>query len=150
MTTGHVIAPAGAPLPARWGLVVLALLVAVWALAACSGGRTGDDLHIRIHNATGRDISKFWLGAGSGAGGPGSQAYGTIPDGATTRYRGLKAQFGSYSNFNFITQDGERFIGSTVANDLIGEFALEPGYYTFVLTLDDDTCVVTINRDGAP
>ncbi|QLQ06640.1 MAG: hypothetical protein HZY76_11720 [Anaerolineae bacterium] len=70
-------------------------------------------------------------GRGSGAGGPGSQAYGAIADGETTPYRGLKAQFGSYSNFNFITQDGERFIGSTVANDLIGEFALEPGYYTF-------------------
>lgn len=150
MTTGHVIAPAGTPLPARWGLVVLALLVAVWALAACGGGRAGDDLHIRIHNATGRDISKFWLGAGSGAGGPGSQAYGAIADGETTRYRGLKAQFGSYSNFNFITQDGERFIGSTVANDLIGEFTLEPGYYTFELTLVDGAAAVTINQDATP
>ena len=150
MTTDHVTVASGAPLQIRWGLVALALLVAAWALAACGGAREEDDLHIRIHNATGVDITKFWLGAGSGAGGPRSQAYGAIADGATTRYRNRKAMFGTYSNFNFIAVDGRRFVGSTVSHERIGQFTLAPGYYTFVLTLAGDTIVVTINQDAAP
>lgn len=150
MMTGQANTPSWLLPQARRGLIVLTLLVVVWALVAC--GRSGEDekLHIRIHNATGADIAKFWLGAGEGAGGPRSQAYGAIADGETTRYRSRSATFGSYSNYNFITADGRRFVGSTVAKELIGTFALEPGYYTFELTMLDGEVVVTILQDETP
>jgi hypothetical protein len=108
---------------------------------------SSDRLHIRIRNESGLDITAFWLGAGSGAGGPGSRAYGEILSGATTPYRSLKPEFGSYSNYNFITEDGKRYVGSTVANELIGQAVLEPGYYTFAYTIVDNRAVVTMIPD---
>ncbi len=118
-------------------------LAILCVLNSCTA-MNNEQLHIRIHNATDTDMTAFWLGAGSGAGGPGSRAYGAIARGETTPYRRLKAQFGAYSNYNFITKDGTRFVGSTVANDLIGKMELEPGYYTFVYTVVDHQAVVTI------
>lgn len=133
---------------ARRSAAIWSALAILWLLNSCTG-MNSEHIHIRIHNATGMDITAFWLGAGSGAGGPGSRAYGVIARGQTTPYRRLKAQFGSYSNYNFITEDGKRFVGSTVANDLIGKMVLEPGYYTFVYTVVDHKAVVTINQDEA-
>lgn len=116
----------------RGRAAVCAALSILFVLTACSPMNT-NRIHIRIQNASPVDITDFWLGAGSGAGGPGSRAYGAIPSGATTPYRSLKAEFGYYSNYNFITADGQRFVGSTIPVDLIGRMTLEPGYYTFVI-----------------
>lgn len=151
MTTSNGGSSSWISRPARWRLVTLALLIALCVLTACGRDTEDDRLHIRIHNATGLDINKFWLGTGSGAGGPPSQAYGAIADGETTRYRSRQTTFGSYSNFNFIAADGRRFLGTTIAAyDRIGQFTLEPGYYTFVLTRIDPEIVVTIHQDEAP
>lgn len=133
---------------ARRSIAVWGALAILFVLTSCTA-MNSEQLHIRIHNATDMDITAFWLGAGSGAGGPGSRAYGAIARGQTTPYRRLKAQFGAYSNYNFITEDGRRFVGSTVANDLIGKVVLEPGHYTFVYTVVDNMAVVTINQDDA-
>lgn len=133
---------------ARRSAAVWSALAILFVLTSCTA-MNSEHIHIRIHNATDMDITDFWLGAGSGAGGPGSRAYGAIARGQTTPYRRLKAQFGSYSNYNFITEDGRRFVGSTVANDLIGKVVLEPGYYTFVYTVVHNMVVVTINQDEA-
>ncbi|MEI2692971.1 MAG: hypothetical protein V9H69_25960 [Anaerolineae bacterium] len=107
-----------------------------------------EQLHIRIQNASDADIQGFWLGAGSGAGGPGSRAYGAIARGQTTPYRRLKAQFGSYSNYNFITEEGQRFVGSPISADLIGSVTLDPGYYTFVIDISDGNAVLQIVPDA--
>ncbi len=133
---------------ARRSAAIWSAFAILWLLNSCTD-MNSEHIHIRIHNATDMDITAFWLGAGSGAGGPGSRAYGAIARGQTTPYRRLKAQFGAYSNYNFITQEGQRFVGSTVANDLIGKMVLEPGYYTFVYTVVDSEAVVTINQDEA-
>ncbi|MBE2236020.1 MAG: hypothetical protein IAE85_21190 [Anaerolinea sp.] len=134
---------------ARRGVAIWAALMILWALTSCTA-MNNQQLHIRIDNATDTDITAFWLGAGSGAGGPGSRAYGAIDRGQITPYRSLKAQFGSYSNYNFITEEGKRFVGSTVANELIGQVALEPGYYTLVLTIVGDKAMVTIRPEETP
>ncbi len=116
------------------------------AIGACAA-RSLDRIHIRIRNESAVDIASFWLGAGSGAGGPGSRAYGSILSGAITPYRTLKPEFGSYSNYNFITKDGRRFVGSSFANDLVGQVALEPGHYTFVFRITDDVAESQIIRE---
>jgi hypothetical protein len=134
--------------PGRHSVAVWGALATLFVLTSCTA-MNSEHINIRIQNATDTDIAAFWLGAGSGAGGPGSRAYGAIARGQTTPYRRLKAQFGTYSNFNFITKDGKRFVGSTVANDLIGKMELEPGYYTFVYTVVENKAVVTINQDEA-
>lgn len=92
-------------------------------------------LEVRIHNATGSDLRGFWLGAGSGFGGPGSRAYGSILSGATTPYRSLRATYGAYSNYNFTTVSGQQFVGSTLPNELIGRQELAPGRYTFSVSI---------------
>jgi hypothetical protein len=130
--------------------IALGCALAILCVLTSCTAMNSEHLHIRIHNATDTDITAFWLGAGSGAGGPGSRAYGAIARGRTTPYRRLKAQFGAYSNYNFIAADGTRSVGSTVAYDLVGKMELEPGYYTFVYTVVDSKAVVTIVQDEAP
>ncbi len=122
---------------------VLAALSILFVLTACSPMNT-NRIHIRIQNASPVDITDFWLGAGSGAGGPGSRAYGAIPSGKTTPYRSLKAEFGYYSNYNFITADGQRFVGSTIPVDQIGRMTLEPGYYSFVIDTSGRSAMLQI------
>ena len=116
------------------------------AITSC-GPMSSSRINIRIRNESDIDITNLWLGAGSGAGGPGSRAYGDIRSGETTPYRSLKPEFGSYSNYNFVTADGRRFVGSTFANDLIGQVALEPGYFTFAFTIVDNHAVVAILQE---
>ena len=110
---------------------------------------TSSRLHIRIRNASALDLENFWLGAGSGAGGPGTRAYGSIAAGETTPYRAIKAQFGAYSNYNFFTTDRQRFIGSPFAAETFGQITLSPGRYTFVLTIDGDAAHIEIVPDPA-
>lgn len=126
--------------------VVLAVLSIFWALTSCAAS-DNEVLHVRIYNATDADMTAFWLGAGSGYGGPGSRAYGAIARGQTTPYRRLKAHFGSYSNYNFLIPSGRRYLGSVVSNDLIGRFSLTPGYYTFVITIEDEKARLEIVHD---
>lgn len=128
-------------------LRVCAALSTLFVLTACSLMNT-NRIHIRIQNAIQADITNFWLGAGSGAGGPGSRAYGAIPSGATTPYRSLKAEFGYYSNYNFITADGQRFVGSTIPVDQIGRMTLEPGYYTFIINTSGSGAILQIVADA--
>ena len=133
-----------------WKRVVAWTVLMILPLAITSCGlMSSSRINIRIRNNSDIDISNFWLGAGSGAGGPGSRAYGDIRGGATTPYRSLKPEFGSYSNYNFVTADGRRFVGSTFANDLIGQVALEPDYYTFVFTIVDNKAAIQIIREKA-
>jgi hypothetical protein len=131
---------------ARRGVAVWAALAIVWALTSCTT-MNNEQIHIRIRNATDTDMTAFWLGAGSGAGGPGSRAYGAIARAETTPYRSLKAQFGAYSNYNFLAASGRRYMGSVVPSNMFGRFALDPGYYTFVLTIDRDTSQLEIVHD---
>lgn len=125
---------------------VCAALSILFVLTACSP-MNPNRIHIRIQNASPVDITDFWLGAGSGAGGPGSRAYGAIPSGATTPYRSLKAEFGYYSNYNFITADGQRFVGSTIPVDQIGRVTLDPGYYSFVIDTSGRSDLLQIVAD---
>ena len=127
-------------------LTVWVMLAACCLLVSCSA-RNSEQLHVRIQNASETDIKAFWLGAGSGSGGPGSRAFGSIPSGQTTDYHRLKAEFGSYSNYNFITEDGNHFSGSVIANEDIGIVELEPGSYTFVVTIVENTAYITILMD---
>jgi len=131
----------------RGRAAVCAALSILFVLTACNPMNT-NRIHIRIQNASPVDITDFWLGAGSGAGGPGSRAYGAIPRGATTHYRSLKAEFGYYSNYNFITADGQRFVDSTIPVDLIGRTTLEPGYYTFVINTSGRSATLQIVADA--
>lgn len=130
----------------RCGVAAWAALAMLLALTSCTP-MNNEQIHIRIHNATDTDITAFWLGAGSGAGGPGSRAYGALARGQITPYRSLKAQFGSYSNYNFLTASGRRYLGSVVPSNMFGRFALDPGYYTFVLTTDGDAAQLEIVHD---
>lgn len=129
--------------------IVLVFVLAVFVLTSCNA-MNANRLHIRIQNTSSSDISDFWLGAGSGAGGPGSRSFGAIASGATTPYRALKAEFGLYSNYNFLTTEGQRFIGTTFPNELFGKVELEPGYYTFVLSTSGDATSLEIVTDPAP
>ncbi|MER2599634.1 MAG: hypothetical protein ABTQ73_08945 [Caldilineales bacterium] len=109
-----------------------------------------DRIHIRLQNDSAVDLENFWLGAGSGAGGPGSRAFGAVAAGETTPYRAIKAEFGAYSNYNFITADRQRFLGSPFDQATFGQVTLSPGYYTFVLTISGDAASVAIVSDSAP
>lgn len=131
---------------ARRGVAVWTALALLWPLTACTA-KNDEQIHIRIQNATDADITAFWLGAGSGAGGSGSHAYGAIARGDTTPYRRLKAQFGSYSNYNFLAASGQRYLGSVVSTDLFGQFSLAPGHYTFVITIEADVTRLEIVPD---
>ena len=130
-------------------LVVCALLLTLVLLTSCTTMNT-ERLHIRIQNATDIAIDNFWLGAGSGAGGPGSRSFGAMAAGETTAYRTIKPEFGAYSNYNFLTADGQRFIGSPFAWETFGEVTLAAGYYTFVLAISGDVSTITIVEDAAP
>lgn len=136
-------------LPGATSPLVLVFFLAIFVLTSCNA-MNANRLHIRIQNTSSSDISDFWLGAGSGAGGPGSRSFGAIASGATTPYRALKAEFGLYSNYNFLTTDGQRFIGTSFPNDLFGKVELEPGYYTFVVSTSGDTTSLEIVTDPAP
>ena len=133
---------------ARWSRVLAwtVLLILPLAITSC-GLMSSSRINIRIRNESEINITNFWLGAGSGAGGPGSRAYGDIRSGATTPYRSLRPEFGSYSKYNFVTSDGKRFLGSTFANDLVGQVSLEPGYYTFAVTIVDNQAMTQIIRE---
>lgn len=108
---------------------------------------TPSRLHIRIHNTSTVDLENFWLGAGAGAGGPGTRAFGPIAAGEITPYRAIKAQFGAYSNYNFFTADRRRFIGSPFDQATFGEETLASGHYTFVLDLSGDSAHIEIVPD---
>lgn len=129
-------------------LALAALTLVLLAGAGCAG-ESDDQLHIRIRNASPLDIDGFWLGTGSGAGGPSSRAYGEIAAGETTRYRTRKAQFGYYSNFNLVTADGQRFLG-VFPREQVGTIDLEPGYYTFVFRVEAGRGLLEVVRDAAP
>lgn len=121
-------------------LVVLAL-----AAAGCAAG-AGDQLHIRIRNDSAVDIKGFWLGTGSGAGGPSSRSYGEIAAGETTRYRTRQAEYGYYSNYNLVTTDGTRYLG-TFPLEQVGGTQLDPGYYTFVFHIAGGRGMLEVIRD---
>lgn len=139
--------PAWPTVVVHLGLRLLLILTLI-TLTSCNAMNT-DRIHIRIHNTTQVDLENFWLGAGSGAGGPGSRAFGPIAAGETTQYRAIKAQFGAYSNYNFLTVERQRFIGSPFDQATFGEETLKPGYYTFVLTINGDASHVEIVSDPA-
>ncbi|MEI2688711.1 MAG: hypothetical protein V9H69_02975 [Anaerolineae bacterium] len=130
-------------------VLLVALVVALGALTACAAGSRQPQLQIRLQNDTGMDIEHFWLGAGSGDGGPGSRSFGAIADGQATPYRRIKPVFGLYVKYNYIAEDGRRYLGSTFPRELLGQIELEPGNYTFILTLVDGESVVTVIRDDA-
>jgi hypothetical protein len=125
--------------------VLMGLLL---SLFGCSSSE--EQIHIRIRNESTRNITRFWLGSGSGSGGSGTHSYGAIKSGETTSYQGLKAEYGSYGNFNFVTEDRERFLASTFPNEDIGRVQLEPGYYTFAITIVGDQASVRIIREATP
>lgn len=133
----------------RGSTLALAVLAFV-LLAAASCARASDaKVYIRIRNDTPLDIKGFWLGTGSGAGGPASRAYGAIAAGETTRYRDRKAQYGYYSNYNLVTTDGARFM-DTFPADRFGAATLDPGYYTFVFHDVDGQYLLDVIRDTPP
>lgn len=150
MSTLRVIKQARCRFSYTWSLsLIIVWVLAVFVLTSCHA-MNANRLHIRIQNASAEDISDFWLGAGSGAGGPGSRSFGAITSGNTTPYRSLKAEFGLYSNYNFLTTDNQRFIGTSFPNDMFGKVELEPGYYTFVVSTDGNATSLEIVHDPAP
>ena len=107
-------------------------------------------IHVRIQNNSVKDIAYFWLGAGSGNGGQRNRSYGSIPVGSTTDYKSLEQTYGAYGNFNFTTADDSRYTVSIFANEDIGDAELEPGYYTYSITIEEETVVLKIINEGTP
>lgn len=118
------------------------------ASASCASA-SSDQLQIRIRNDSSVAIKGFWLGTGSGAGGPRSRAYGDIAAGETTRYRSVRPQFGAYSNWNLVTTDGVRYLG-VFPKEQFGADRLDPGYYTFVFRIVDGGSLLDVIRDAPP
>lgn len=114
-------------------------------LFGCGGSK--EKVHVRIQNNTGQEITQFWLGAGSGFGGPRARSYGQIAAGDVTRYKALEPSFATYGKFNFITADGRKYLGSTFSTEEIGRRELSPGYYTFAVSTIGDTAVLRITDD---
>lgn len=100
-------------------------------------------VYIRIKNNSSKNITNFWLGAKT-------RSYGAIISGETTIYKSLKPVTSSYNKFNFTTIANKRYWGTTFAKKDIGYIKLEPGYYTFSITVVNDTAVLHIINEPSP
>lgn len=127
------------------------LVIFMTFLTALFGCRASEEqIYIRIQNNSSIDITQFWLGSGSGFGGERARSYGAIDRGDTTPYKSFKATYGAYGNYNFLADEGQRYMGSTFPKEEIGIRELMPGYYTFVITIIDGEAVLRIVHDRSP
>ena len=124
------------------------MLTSLLGLFSCRN--SGERIHIRIQNNTSKNINQFWLGSGSGSGGKFSHSYGDIAIGDITGYKSLDSSYASYGNFNFITADNMKYLGSTFPKEDIGRIELDPIYYTFAYTIVGDEAVLRIIKDAYP
>lgn len=122
----------------RWLCVGVLML----SLFSCGGG---ERLRIRIRNDSNQDITKFWLGAGGI--GQSTAAYGAISSGDTTPYQSFEPVYANYSNFNFITADGGKYVDVILPEEHIGSAELPPGSYTFGYDIVGGKAVLRLIQD---
>ena len=122
------------------------MLICLSGLLGCRN--ESERVHVRIQNNSPEDIAYFWLGAGSGSGGKRSRSYGAIASGETTPYKSLEPTYGAYGMFNFTTADNKRYTLSIFPKEDIGYAELEPGYYTYAITITGDEAAVQLIPDS--
>jgi len=120
------------------------LCVGMLALSLFGCG-SSERVRIRIRNNSDQNITKFWLGAGGIS--HRTAAYGAIPSGSTTSYQSFEPVYANYSNFNFITGDGGKYVDVVSPIEHIGSVELPAGSYTFAYDIVDGKAVLTLIQD---
>lgn len=97
------------------------------ALWACENNN--DEVRIRLDNQTGEDFATVYVNSGGN-----DNDYEALPTGEKSDYLTYEAAY-RYGYVRAITPDQDTFIVQPI--DYVGESLLEPGHYTYLLTLAD-------------
>lgn len=135
VTTADVT-PLGLALGAATGETLLTFHPIVHTDAPAPAG-----VELRVRNGTGRDLASVDVVAWGGR-----MSFGALPAGAASDYVVPPGEVARYAGLELAFTDGER--AGSMATDYVGETALPPGRYTYVLVRQPDIGVVAALEEG--
>ena len=124
-------------------LLLLSSLGLAWAVGACtSAGGQGEGIEIRVANRSDRDFSQVTVTFPSD-----KVEYGPVARGAASEYRPVKKAY-RYARLDVVA-GGKTFDLQPI--DYVGESLLQPGRYTYAVSIDasdgSETLVLDLLED---